>query len=100
MLATFLDVEDDASLPMYEIDKRLTEARKALKVVQENAMAARDTHLEELARHRMSTNSGDIAAAIKNIKHCEELKQAFQNIKPIKKGRTGGMVNKLLVPNP
>eukprot|EP00957_Ditylum_brightwellii_P130053 9919839-Ditylum_brightwellii.AAC.1 len=64
-LATLLDVEDDASPPMSEIDKRLTKARKAQKVVQEIATAARDTHLKELARCRINTNSGDVAAAIK-----------------------------------
>eukprot|EP00957_Ditylum_brightwellii_P026082 1971919-Ditylum_brightwellii.AAC.1 len=48
-LSTLLDIEDDASLTMSEIDQQLTETRKALKLVQKNAAAARDTHLEELA---------------------------------------------------
>eukprot|EP00957_Ditylum_brightwellii_P205899 15345912-Ditylum_brightwellii.AAC.1 len=100
MLAAFLEVEDDDSLPMSEIDKKLTEARKALKVVQENAAAARDTHLEELSRQRMTHNSGNLAMVIKNMKHCEELKQAFQSMKYITKGITGGVVKELIVPNP
>eukprot|EP00957_Ditylum_brightwellii_P052216 3959380-Ditylum_brightwellii.AAC.1 len=85
---------------MSEIDKRLIEARKALKLVQENAAAARETYLEELARHQMKHRSGDLAVVIKNIKHCEEPKQAFQSMKPITKGITGGVVNELIVPNP
>eukprot|EP00957_Ditylum_brightwellii_P050682 3842367-Ditylum_brightwellii.AAC.1 len=41
-----------------------------------------------------------MAVTIKNIQHCEEVKQAFRNMKPITKGISGGVVDKLLVPNP
>eukprot|EP00957_Ditylum_brightwellii_P193186 14710093-Ditylum_brightwellii.AAC.2 len=85
---------------MPKIGQHLTEARKALKLVQKNAAAARDTHLEELAQHCLKHNNGDMAATIKNIQHYEELKQAFRNMKPITKGISGGVVNTLLVPNP
>eukprot|EP00957_Ditylum_brightwellii_P127432 9717578-Ditylum_brightwellii.AAC.1 len=94
-----LEAEDHESLTMSEIDQRLTEARKALELVQKNTAAARDTHLEELAQHQFKHSSGDLAAVFKNIKLCKELKQAFQSMKPITKGITGGVVNKLPVPN-
>eukprot|EP00957_Ditylum_brightwellii_P203764 15336086-Ditylum_brightwellii.AAC.1 len=97
--STLVDVENDASLTTLKIDQWLIEARKALKLVQKNAAAARDTHLKEIAWHRLKQNNGDMAAAIKNIQHCKELKQAFRNMKPITKGITGGVVNELLVPN-
>jgi hypothetical protein len=99
-LATNLGVEEEGTLCIADVDKRLTKARKDLKLVQKNAAATRDTHLEELARSRTEGKSGDIAMAIKNIKHCEELKQAFQTMKPITKGITGGVVSKILIPNP
>eukprot|EP00957_Ditylum_brightwellii_P171030 13019782-Ditylum_brightwellii.AAC.1 len=49
-LAKALDINDDPSLTLPEVDKRLTEARKTLKLVQCNAAAFRDTHLEEMAK--------------------------------------------------
>eukprot|EP00957_Ditylum_brightwellii_P186782 14222483-Ditylum_brightwellii.AAC.1 len=99
-IATLLEVVDDPSHTISEIDKNLTAARKTLKLVQENAAAARDTHLEAFTKQRLKSSSGDMAATINNIKHCKELKQAFQNISPIKKGIIGGVVRKQTVPNP
>eukprot|EP00957_Ditylum_brightwellii_P127881 9752237-Ditylum_brightwellii.AAC.1 len=98
-LSTLLDIENDASPIMSEIDQRLTEARKTLKLVHKNAAVARDTHLEELAQHHFKQNNGYMAATIKHIQHCKELKQAFRNMTPIMKGITGGVVNELLIPN-
>eukprot|EP00957_Ditylum_brightwellii_P098416 7498245-Ditylum_brightwellii.AAC.1 len=89
-LSISLGVEEEGNLSIAEIDKRLTMARKDLKLVQKNAAAARHTHLEEMARSRIKNLLGDIAAAIKNIKYCEDLKEAFQTMKPITKGITGG----------
>eukprot|EP00957_Ditylum_brightwellii_P142885 10887455-Ditylum_brightwellii.AAC.1 len=48
----------------------------------------------------MKDGNGDIAAIIRNIKHCEELKQAFSHMKPITKGMTGGGVSEVHIPNP
>eukprot|EP00957_Ditylum_brightwellii_P194537 14817640-Ditylum_brightwellii.AAC.1 len=90
-LASSLGVEEEVDLGIAEIDKKLTAARKDLKLVQKNAAAVRDTHLEELARSRLKDSLGDIAAAIKNIRHCKESKQAFHTTKPITKGITGGV---------
>eukprot|EP00957_Ditylum_brightwellii_P170655 12990084-Ditylum_brightwellii.AAC.1 len=59
-LTTLLEVEDNDSLTISEIDQRLTGAQKALKRVQKNEAAARDTHLEELAQHRIKHRSGDL----------------------------------------
>eukprot|EP00957_Ditylum_brightwellii_P099504 7579556-Ditylum_brightwellii.AAC.1 len=99
-LAKVTEVENDVSLTLSDINKKLTEAQKALRLVQKNVAVAQDTHLEELARHRLKHSTGDLAATIKNIQHCDELKQAFQSMKPITKGITGGVVNELLIPNP
>eukprot|EP00957_Ditylum_brightwellii_P053253 4037967-Ditylum_brightwellii.AAC.1 len=49
-LAKALDINDDPSLTLPELDKWLTEARKTLKLVQRNAAAFQDTHLEEMAK--------------------------------------------------
>eukprot|EP00957_Ditylum_brightwellii_P143568 10937809-Ditylum_brightwellii.AAC.1 len=57
MLAALLEVEDYASQTMSEINKRLTDTRKALKLVQKNVAVARDIHLEELARHQTKHSS-------------------------------------------
>eukprot|EP00957_Ditylum_brightwellii_P059336 4504509-Ditylum_brightwellii.AAC.1 len=48
----------------------------------------------------LKDRKGDLAAVIQNIKRCKEMKQAFQQMKPITKGFTGGVVSKLIVPNP
>eukprot|EP00957_Ditylum_brightwellii_P160351 12206557-Ditylum_brightwellii.AAC.1 len=94
-----IEVVNDASHIISEIEKSLTTARKASNLIQENAAAARDTHLEDLFKQHLKNTSGDLAATIRNIKHCKELKQAFQNMRAITKGITGGVVSKLLVPN-
>eukprot|EP00957_Ditylum_brightwellii_P016020 1207259-Ditylum_brightwellii.AAC.1 len=61
-LAKALDIEDDPSLTLPDVDKRLTEARKKLKLVQSNAAAFLDTHLEEMAKWRLKDGKGDLAA--------------------------------------
>eukprot|EP00957_Ditylum_brightwellii_P116972 8922101-Ditylum_brightwellii.AAC.1 len=71
-----------------------------LKLVQKNAAVARDTHLEDMAKRQLKDGKGDLAAVIQNIQYCEEMKQAFQQMKPIIKGITGGAVSELLAPNP
>eukprot|EP00957_Ditylum_brightwellii_P038387 2902009-Ditylum_brightwellii.AAC.1 len=53
-----------------------------------------------MARSRLKGSKGDLAAVIQNIKHFEEMKHAFQQMTPVTKGITGGVVSKLLVPNP
>eukprot|EP00957_Ditylum_brightwellii_P109935 8385589-Ditylum_brightwellii.AAC.1 len=99
-LAKPLEIDDDPSFTLSDVDEKLTAARKELEAVQQNAAATRDTHLEEMAKKRLKDRKGDLAAVIQNIKHCEEMKQAFQQMKPITKGMTGGVVSKLIVPNP
>eukprot|EP00957_Ditylum_brightwellii_P016604 1248190-Ditylum_brightwellii.AAC.1 len=49
-----------------------------------------------MAKCRLKDGKGDLAAVIQNIKHCEEMKQAFQQMKLITKGITGGVDSKLL----
>eukprot|EP00957_Ditylum_brightwellii_P064954 4927583-Ditylum_brightwellii.AAC.1 len=95
-----LEIDDDPSLTLSDVDKKLTAARKELKAVQQNAAVTRDTHLEEIAKKRLKDRKGDLAAVIQNIKHCEEMKQAFQQMKPITKGMPGSVVSKLIMPNP
>eukprot|EP00957_Ditylum_brightwellii_P087820 6687937-Ditylum_brightwellii.AAC.1 len=76
---------------MKVVDRKLTEARKQLKPIQENAVAAIDTHLEEMAKMRLKDSDRDLAEVIKNIKHCEEMKLSFKQMKPITRGATGGV---------
>eukprot|EP00957_Ditylum_brightwellii_P194512 14815763-Ditylum_brightwellii.AAC.1 len=61
-LAKALDIDDDPSLTSPEVDKRLTEARKTLKLVQRNAVAFGDTHLEEMAKRWLKDGKRDLAA--------------------------------------
>eukprot|EP00957_Ditylum_brightwellii_P063170 4795211-Ditylum_brightwellii.AAC.1 len=49
---------------------------------------------------RLKNLDGDLAAVIKNIKHCKEMKLSFKQMKPITKGVTGGVVSKIHVLNP
>eukprot|EP00957_Ditylum_brightwellii_P196968 15006192-Ditylum_brightwellii.AAC.1 len=98
--AMLLGVVDDASHTISEIDKNLTAARKALKLVQENAAVEMDTYLEAFIKQWLKNSSRDLAAMTRNINHCKELKQAFQNVRSLTKGITGRVVSKLLVPNP
>eukprot|EP00957_Ditylum_brightwellii_P022825 1721899-Ditylum_brightwellii.AAC.1 len=53
-----------------------------------------------MMRIRLKDGKGDLVAVIQNIKHCDEMKQAFQQMKPITKGIMGGTASELLVPNP
>eukprot|EP00957_Ditylum_brightwellii_P090662 6904945-Ditylum_brightwellii.AAC.1 len=85
---------------MAEIDCNLSEARKHLKTVQKNAAAARDIHLEEIVAMRLKNSNGDLAAVVTNTKHCEEMKLAFKQMKPITKGPMGEVVREIHVPNP
>eukprot|EP00957_Ditylum_brightwellii_P032203 2441527-Ditylum_brightwellii.AAC.1 len=85
ILAKVLEIEDDVNFTVDDLNKKIMAARKQLKPIQNNAAAARDTHLEEFAQCRLKNNKGDLAAAIKNIQHCEELKLAFAQMKPITK---------------
>eukprot|EP00957_Ditylum_brightwellii_P038442 2905972-Ditylum_brightwellii.AAC.3 len=59
-----------------------------------------DSELKGLAIMRLTDGKGGLAVVIKNIKHCEDMKPAFKQMKPITKGITGGAVNTILVPNP
>eukprot|EP00957_Ditylum_brightwellii_P133682 10192337-Ditylum_brightwellii.AAC.1 len=53
-----------------------------------------------MVKRRLKDGKGNLAAVIQNIKHFKEMKQAFQQMKPITKGMTGGVVSELIVPNP
>eukprot|EP00957_Ditylum_brightwellii_P003341 252903-Ditylum_brightwellii.AAC.1 len=44
--------------------------------------------------------SVDISAIVKNLRHREEVKRAFEQIKPITKGETGGTVSYIEVQHP
>eukprot|EP00957_Ditylum_brightwellii_P201201 15324539-Ditylum_brightwellii.AAC.5 len=99
-LAELLEIKDDPSITLFKIDRYLTAARKALKLIEKNVAATRDTHLEELAKHWLKDGKGYLVAVIQNTQHCTEMKQAFQQMKPITKGITGGVVSELLIPNP
>eukprot|EP00957_Ditylum_brightwellii_P097068 7391673-Ditylum_brightwellii.AAC.1 len=61
-LAKVLDIDDDPSLTLPEVDKQLTEARKTLKLVQRNTAAFQDTHLEEMAKRWLKDRKGNLAA--------------------------------------
>eukprot|EP00957_Ditylum_brightwellii_P110579 8434338-Ditylum_brightwellii.AAC.1 len=61
-LAKALDIDDDPSLTLPEVDIQLTEARRTLKLVQRNAAAFRDTHLEEMAKRQLKDRKGNLAA--------------------------------------
>eukprot|EP00957_Ditylum_brightwellii_P170874 13005711-Ditylum_brightwellii.AAC.1 len=61
-LAKLLEVEDDPTTTLEMVDRKLTEAKKQLKTVQDNAVAMRDTHLEEMAKMRLKNLDGDLAA--------------------------------------
>eukprot|EP00957_Ditylum_brightwellii_P063202 4797513-Ditylum_brightwellii.AAC.1 len=98
-LAKPLEIDDDPSLILSDVNKKLSAARKELKAVHQNAAATRNTYLEEMAKKRIKDRKGDLAAVIQNVKHCEEMKHAFQQMKPITKGMTGSVVSKLIVPN-
>eukprot|EP00957_Ditylum_brightwellii_P153213 11661213-Ditylum_brightwellii.AAC.1 len=52
-----------------------------------------------MVKRRLKDRKGDLAAVIKNIKHCEEMKQDLKQMKPITKGISGRVVKELLVPN-
>ena len=56
--------------------------------------------LEERARLSRTSTETDIETIIKNIRHREEVKNAFKLIRPITKGTQAGSVNTLLVPAP
>eukprot|EP00957_Ditylum_brightwellii_P005797 441966-Ditylum_brightwellii.AAC.1 len=53
-----------------------------------------------MAMRWLKDGKGDLAPVIQNIQHCEEMKQVFQQIKPITKGITGIVISELQVPNP
>eukprot|EP00957_Ditylum_brightwellii_P005453 416974-Ditylum_brightwellii.AAC.1 len=53
-----------------------------------------------MAKRRLNNGKGDLVVVIKNIKHYEEMKLAFKQMKPITKGITGGTVNGIHFPNP
>eukprot|EP00957_Ditylum_brightwellii_P012902 974918-Ditylum_brightwellii.AAC.1 len=89
MLSKVLEIEDDVQFVVDDLNKKMTAARKQPKLIQRNAAVARDTHLEELAQQ----------TTIKNIQHCEELKLAFTQMKPITKDETGGTVRDILALN-
>eukprot|EP00957_Ditylum_brightwellii_P209856 15363557-Ditylum_brightwellii.AAC.1 len=99
-LAKVLEMEEDTNLTLDKINGKLTHTRKNLKTIQKNAAAVQDTHLEEMAQMQLKKRKGNLAAIIKNIKHCEELKLVFQQMKLITKGKTGGTVQVILVLNP
>eukprot|EP00957_Ditylum_brightwellii_P012681 958814-Ditylum_brightwellii.AAC.1 len=65
-----------AHLPLTDISSKLTKARKTLNKVQMNAAVIRDKYLEELAQLNITGNQTDTATIIKNIRHCEEIKQS------------------------
>eukprot|EP00957_Ditylum_brightwellii_P097422 7420146-Ditylum_brightwellii.AAC.1 len=44
-------------------------------------------------------NNTDIVTVIKNIQHCEEIKQSFKMLQPISKGAQGNAVSTILVPD-
>eukprot|EP00957_Ditylum_brightwellii_P072027 5474615-Ditylum_brightwellii.AAC.1 len=96
-LAQVLEIDDSPTLQLSDIDRNLTVACKALKKVQQNAATIRDSHLEEMAKVCMKHSNDNLAAAIKNIKHCEEIKLSFHQMKHITKGVTDGVVKELLI---
>eukprot|EP00957_Ditylum_brightwellii_P027988 2114456-Ditylum_brightwellii.AAC.1 len=49
---------------------------------------------------RLKNSNKDLAVVVTNIKHCEEMKLAFKQMKLITKGTTGGVVREILVFNP
>eukprot|EP00957_Ditylum_brightwellii_P129317 9865187-Ditylum_brightwellii.AAC.2 len=53
-----------------------------------------------MAKRQQKNRKGDLAAVIQNIKHCEEMKQVFQQMKPITKGIMVGVVSEFFMPNP
>eukprot|EP00957_Ditylum_brightwellii_P064012 4855419-Ditylum_brightwellii.AAC.1 len=64
-----------------------------------NAAAIRDEYLEELAQLNINSNQTNTATIIKNIRHQEEIKQSFRMMRPISKGKQGGAVSSILVPD-
>eukprot|EP00957_Ditylum_brightwellii_P084065 6391160-Ditylum_brightwellii.AAC.1 len=51
-----------------------------------------------MARDHTTRNNSDIAVIIKNIRHREEVKNSFQLMKPIAKGKVGGTVSHIKEP--
>eukprot|EP00957_Ditylum_brightwellii_P065722 4985332-Ditylum_brightwellii.AAC.1 len=49
---------------------------------------------------RLKNSDGDLAAVIKNIKHCKKMKLSFKQMKPITKGIIGAEVSEIHVLNP
>eukprot|EP00957_Ditylum_brightwellii_P182176 13879655-Ditylum_brightwellii.AAC.1 len=80
------------------ISSQLTKARSSLKTAQSNAAQLCDDYLEEMVTQMTAESNIDIATIIKNIRHCEEIKQSFKLLRPISKGNQGGAVSTILVP--
>eukprot|EP00957_Ditylum_brightwellii_P070203 5333222-Ditylum_brightwellii.AAC.1 len=82
---------------MADTDFNLMKARKNLKMLQKNAAAARDTHRKEMVALGLKNSNRDLAAVVTNIKHCEEMKMAFKQMKPITNETTGEVVREIHV---
>eukprot|EP00957_Ditylum_brightwellii_P197699 15061835-Ditylum_brightwellii.AAC.1 len=59
----------------------------------------RDKCLEELTQLNINSNQTNTATIIKNIRHQEKIKQSFHMMCPISKGKQGGAVSSILVPD-
>ena len=85
------------SMSLPTICSRLTTARKTLHKAQQNAATLRNNYLEKMAQMQAKNNNTDIATIIKNIRHCEEVKNSFRILRSISKGQQGGEVSHILV---
>eukprot|EP00957_Ditylum_brightwellii_P165394 12592861-Ditylum_brightwellii.AAC.1 len=89
-----------SDLSIDKIQSNLTTAWKNLKQAQKQAAELQDEYLEEMAHLQITHNNTNIATIIKNIRHREEVKSSFKIIRPIAKGKEGGAVSYIKVPEP